>query len=83
MNALKKLLGIVWIALAPAIIIFMFMQASDKVSKAAEGIVKTNTLLQWSIILIIFIPVCAGLAIFGFYALKGEYSHLPENSEEV
>ncbi len=83
MNAIKKALGLIWIVLAPALIIFMFMQASDKVSKAAEGVIRTNTLLQWSIILIIFIPVCAGLAIFGYYALKGEYDHLPENSNEL
>jgi hypothetical protein len=83
MNTIKKLLGVVWLALAPLLVGFMFMQAADKISKAADGIVKTNTTLQWVIILIIFIPICAGLAVFGLYALKGEYSHLPENSEEL
>ncbi|MCU0423812.1 MAG: hypothetical protein MUC81_13480 [Bacteroidia bacterium] len=83
MNTIKKLLGVVWLALAPLLVGFMFMQAADKISKAADGIVKTNTTLQWVIILIIFLPICAGLAVFGFYALKGEYSHLPENSEEL
>lgn len=83
MNAIKKFLGFIWIILAPLLVIFMFQQAIDKVGKAAEGVVRTNTMLQWSIILIIFIPICIGLAIFGFYALKGEYAHLPENSKEV
>lgn len=83
MNSIKKALGIVWILLAPSLVIFMIMQAIEKVGNAAEGIARTNTLLQWSIIIIIFIPICIGLAIFGFYALKGEYTHLPESSDEV
>jgi ABC-type molybdate transport system permease subunit len=83
MNSIKKILGVFWIVLAPSLVIFMIMQAIEKVGKAAEGIARTNTLLQWSIIIIIFIPICIGLAIFGFYALKGEYAHLPENSDEI
>lgn len=83
MNAIKKWLGVIWMLMAPVLVIFMFMQAADKIGKAAEGIAKTNTMLQWVIILIIFIPVCAGLAIFGYYAYQGEYAHLPENSNEI
>jgi hypothetical protein len=83
MNAIKKLVGALLIVLAPVLVIFMFMQASEKIGKATEGIAKTNTLLQWSIILIIFIPICAGLAIFGLYGVKGEYDHLPTSSDEL
>ena len=78
MNAIKKALGIVWIILGPASIIFMFMQAIEKVGLAEEGVQRTNTALQWGIILFIFIPISAGLVIFGYYALKGEYDKLPE-----
>jgi hypothetical protein len=83
MNAFKKILGIVWIILGPAAVIFMFIQAWDKVSKAPEGIAQTNTALQWGIILLIFIPIAIGLVIFGRYALAGEYKKLPESSEEI
>ncbi len=83
MNTIKKMLGLVWILLAPSLVIFMIMQAIEKVANAAEGIARTNTLLQWSIIIIIFIPICIGLAIFGLYALKGEYTQLPESSDEI
>ncbi len=83
MNALKKTLGIVWIILGPASVIFMFIQAWDKVSKSPEGIAQTNTALQWGIILLIFIPIAIGLVIFGRYALAGEYEKLPESSEEL
>ncbi|TCC86271.1 hypothetical protein FBD94_18760 [Pedobacter hiemivivus] len=78
MNAIKKALGVVWIILGPASIIFMFMQAIEKVGLAEEGVHRTNTALQWGIILFIFIPISAGLVIFGYYALKGEYDKLPE-----
>lgn len=83
MNALKKTLGIVWIILGPASVIFMFIQAWDKVSKSPPGIDQTNTALQWGIILLIFIPIAIGLVIFGRYALSGEYAKLPESSEEL
>lgn len=79
MNSLKKILGLVWMILGPASIIFMFIQALDKVGLAPEGVAKTNTALQWGIILFIFIPISAGLVIFGYYAFKGEYDKLPED----
>ncbi|MBS1741458.1 MAG: hypothetical protein JST81_00370 [Bacteroidetes bacterium] len=82
MNAIKKLLGFVWMLLAPAIVGFLFWQAADKIGKATEA-TKANVTLQWSIILIIFLPICIGLLIFGFYSLKGYYDHLPENSAEI
>lgn len=83
MSALKKILGLVWMLLGPVIIIFLFMQASDKIAEAAKGIARTNTTLQWAIIILIFIPICTGLVIFGNYAWKGEYDHLPESSAEL
>ncbi len=83
MNTLKKFLGIVWILLAPSAIIFMLLQAIEKTKAAAEGIARTNTILQWSIILFIFIPIGIGLAIFGYYALKDEYKKLPDNSNDL
>ncbi|WP_026629987.1 DUF6814 family protein [Dyadobacter alkalitolerans] len=83
MNALKKYLGVVWMLLGPIIIIFLFMQAIEKIGLAAEGIARTNTTLQWSIIILIFIPICAGLVIFGYYGWKGEYEKLPRSSADL
>lgn len=83
MNALKKFLGILWMLLGPVIIVFLFMQASEKIALAAEGIARTNTTLQWSIIILIFIPICAGLVIFGYYGWKGEYDKLPRTSADL
>lgn len=81
MNALKRVLGIVWMALAPALVVLMIWQAADKIGKAVAD--KSNVTLQWTIILIIFIPICIGLFIFGWYSFKGYYDHLPESSEEL
>ena len=82
MDALKKFLGVVWMLLAPALVGFLFWQASDKIGKATEA-TKSNVTLQWTIILIIFIPICIGLLIFGYYSFKGYYHHLPESSSEI
>ena len=73
MKALKRILGIVWILLAPVSLILMTMQMIEKISLAESGIDRMNTALQWGIILFIFIPVAIGLLIFGMYSLKGEY----------
>ena len=83
MNAIKKLLGALVIILAPSLVAMMIWQAIDKIGKAAEGVARTNTSLQWGIILFIFIPICIGMVIFGWYAVKGEYDHLAENSAEL
>lgn len=83
MNSVKKILGYVWILLGPVIILFLVQQAIEKIAGAAEGIARTNTTLQWFIIILIFIPICAGLVIFGYYGVKGEYDRLPERSEDL
>lgn len=73
MNSIKKILGGICLLLAPVIVILLVMQAMDKIGKAAEGVMRTNTSLQWGIILFIFVPIAIGFMIFGYYALKGEY----------
>lgn len=78
MNKLKQIFGVVWMILAVMLVIFMVYQAYAKVNIAPEGVARTNTLLQWIIILIIFIPICGGLFIFGKYALKKEFDNLDD-----
>lgn len=80
---MKKILGLLWIILGPASVVFMAWQAYEKVNAAEAGVAQTNTALQWGIILLIFIPIAIGLVIFGKYALQGEYDKLPESSEEL
>lgn len=73
MKILKRRLGFVWIALGPLAMVFMAWQAWEKISAAEAGVAQTNTILQWGIILLVFIPIAIGLVIFGKYALAGEF----------
>ncbi|MFW0714798.1 DUF6814 family protein [Pedobacter sp. N23S346] len=82
MNAFKKILGIVWMVLGPLSMAFLITQAIDKVGLAHSEIERTNTILQWAIILFIFFPISIGLMIFGFYAWKGEYDQLADHSSD-
>ena len=68
--------------LSPLLIVFMVWQAYAKIIESPVD-ARANTSLQWAIILLVFIPICIGLFIFGKYAFKGEYAHLPESSAEV
>lgn len=97
MNVVKRAFGIVWLLLAPASLYFIisnaiaaFSAADAKISKAvsetakaAAEAAKTNTILQWSIIVIIFLPIAFGLVIFGKYALAGEYDSHGALQKEV
>jgi len=87
MNTIKRVFGVIWILLAPVALYFIVSNAMETVQKANKTIAgaatdaakaaaeaaKTNSLLQWSIIVIIFLPIAIGLVIFGVYALQGEY----------
>ena len=81
MNSLKKWLGVFWMILSPAIVVFMIVQAADKISKATD-VTRANVTLQWGIILIIFFPICIGFLIFGYYGFKGYYDYPSIKSSE-
>lgn len=48
--------------------------AAAQVAVASTEAAKTNAVLQWGIIVVIFIPIAFGLVIFGRYAIAGEYN---------
>ena len=73
-------MGIVLMIIAPVIIYFLVMGA---VHNIGEGTKDINKPIPWIIIITIFTPIAIGLMIFGYYAMKGEYNHLPESSEEL
>jgi hypothetical protein len=79
MKRLKKWLGIVWIALAPIAMFWLVKTALSEIEKKPV----IDTTIQWGVFVLIFLPIALGLMIFGYYALKGEYEHLPENSDEI
>ena len=70
MDAIKRMLGILWIALAVAAAYFcIFIFGLPKFSTG-----KQDDLVFGIIILFVLTPlVVFGLATFGYYAIKGEY----------
>ena len=81
MNNIKRFLGIVWLLLAPVVIYFLVSGAITHIDP--NGKKDINNPVIWIIIIAIFTPIAIGLMIFGWYAIKNEYAHLPESSEEL
>ena len=81
MNHLKKYLGIIWLLLGPVFIYFLVAGAIKYIDPS--GTKDINNPIIWIIIIAIFTPIAVGLMMLGWYALKGEYDHLPESSEEL
>ncbi|MEJ5103765.1 DUF6814 family protein [Chryseobacterium sp. MYb328] len=71
MNALKKILGILWIAIA--VVVGYFAITVMGIPKITSG--KQEDLVFGIIILFVLMPIVSGgMAVFGYYALTGEYS---------
>jgi hypothetical protein len=81
MNYIKRYLGIIWLLLAPAVIYFLVDRAIVHIDPA--GVKDINNPVIWVIIIGIFTPIAVGLMIFGWYAFRGEFDHLPESSKEL
>ncbi|HSF45010.1 MAG TPA: hypothetical protein VLA58_03340 [Chitinophagaceae bacterium] len=79
MNKIKRLFGIVWMMLGPVAVYYLVQTALLEISKKPV----IDTKIQWGVFVVIFIPIAFGLVIFGYYAFKGEYDHLPESSLEL
>lgn len=79
MNQLKRLTGVVWLLLGPVTIFYLVKTAMAEI--AAKPVLDTK--IQWGVFVVVFIPIAIGISIFGWYALKGEYDHLPERSDEL
>lgn len=80
MNQLKKIMGILWMLIAPVVI---YILVSGAISNIGQGTKDINKPVPWIIIIAIFTPIAIGLFVFGWYAWKGEYEELPGSSEEV
>ena len=78
MNAIKKMLGILWLILGPAVIIFLLSGAVANIDPAGKKDI--NNPVIWVIIIAIFTPIAIGLSIFGWYAWKGEFDKLENHS---
>jgi len=72
-------LGYVWMLLGPLAIFFLIRTALSEIVKKPV----IDTKIQWGVFVVVFIPIAIGMMIFGYYATKGEYDHLPESSAEL
>lgn len=79
MNAVKKFLGILWMVIALLSYGILLKTALTQISEKPT----TDTLVQWSIFVVIFFPIAIGFLIFGWLAFKGAYDKLPVSNEEI
>ncbi len=71
MDTIKKILGVVWMVIAAVILYFGLTVMG--IPKLNSG--KQEDLVFGIIIVFILLPiVVGGMGVFGWYALKGEYS---------
>lgn len=71
MEAIKKILGIVWIMLS--IVVAYFCIFDFGIPKITSG--SQDDLVFGIIILVVLTPIIVvGLALFGYYSLTGEYN---------
>ena len=74
MNSLKRISGLLWMAAAVLAVYLMVMQASTEFAKSPA----LDTRIFWYTIIPIFTPIMFGMALFGYYCLKGEYDRIEE-----
>ncbi|MDP3394540.1 DUF6814 family protein [Sediminibacterium sp.] len=80
MNIIKKVLGIVWLALGLAVAYYGLTILG--LPKLTSG--KQDDLVFGIIICFILLPiVVGGLLVFGKYALQGEYDLIDDNPEHA
>jgi hypothetical protein len=79
MNSIKRFAGILWIILGPLAIFYLIKTAAQEITKKPV----IDTKIQWIVFVVVFIPIAIGMMIFGWYAFKGAYDHLPESSAEL
>ncbi|OYW82289.1 MAG: hypothetical protein B7Y37_05875 [Sphingobacteriia bacterium 28-36-52] len=80
MNIIKKVLGIVWLALGLAVTYYGLTILG--IPKLISG--KQDDLVFGIIICFILLPiVVGGLLVFGKYALQGEYDLIDDNPEHA
>ena len=79
MNTLKKYLGLLWIVVAVATYSILLKTSIAQINAKPTS----DTIIQWSIFAIIFLPIAFGMVIFGWLAWKNAYEQLPVSSDEV
>jgi purine-cytosine permease-like protein len=90
MNLIKRCLGVFWIILGSALVLYFPYQTYSVITSQTST---SEDYVFWMVVTGIFIPVIFGLLLFGYYAVRGEYdltvaSHrditeIPRETEDV
>lgn len=81
MNAFKSYFGLLLLLIAPFLIYELVAGAIANIDVAGKKDI--NNPVIWIIIISIFTPIAIGLMIFGWYAFRGEYDHMPQRSKDL
>jgi len=79
MNQIKRFAGILWILTSLAALYFLITTAVSEIERKPL----LDTKIQWGVFIVVFLPIAFGMMVFGYFAWKGEYDHLPESSREI
>ena len=66
-------------AMGPFAVYYLIKTAANEIQKKPV----IDTKIQWAVFVVVFIPIAIGIMSFGYYAMKGDYDHLPESSQEI
>lgn len=79
MNQIKRVAGIIWMLFAVIAYIILLKTAWMQIIAKPT----TDVMIQWSIFVMVFLPIAIGLILFGWLALKGDYDQLPVCGDEM
>jgi TM2 domain-containing membrane protein YozV len=76
-NIMRKIIGIGCIILAIAATFFFIKIGIDEMSASKVAAAKlTTNRIQWTILIVIFLPIMYGLGIYGYRAFKGVFDNM-------
>lgn len=81
MNAFKRYFGLLFLVIAPFVIFELVSGAIQHIDTSGKKDI--NDPVIWIMIIAIFTPIAIGLVIFGWYAFRGEYDHLPHRNKDL
>ncbi|TCJ12568.1 MFS transporter [Flaviaesturariibacter flavus] len=76
---LQRVAGLAWLLLGPLLVFLLLKGAAQHIN--FTGSRDINKPVPWMIIIAVFVPIAAGLVVFGWYAWKGDYEKAATTAE--
>ncbi|RYZ19554.1 MAG: MFS transporter [Chitinophagaceae bacterium] len=80
-GAVQRVAGLFWLLLGPVLIYLLLRAAVHNID--LSGSKDINKPVPWLIIILVFLPIVAGLMVFGWYAWKDAYKAAGEDTGSV